>query len=409
LKTSSPRARRTTEPLPTAVIIGLDCITGLQTARILARRGVPVVGIAARPDHFCCRTNAVRRVIRSATSGESLLTTLMALAGMLRQPAVLVPCTDLAVLTVSGARERLGAAFRMTLPDHEVVEMLMDKERFAAHAEATGLPVPRTRLVRTRAEAERAANELSYPVVLKPRLKTVEWQRNTSAKAFKTSNADELLATYDRVGGWSDVLLLQEWIDGGEENLYSCNCYYDRNGKCIATFVARKLRQWPPQTGTSSLGEECRNDAVLRATLQLFSGVSYRGLGYVEMKRDARTGSHYVIEPNVGRPTGRSSISEAGGVELHFAAYCETAGLPLPPQLEQRYGGAKWIYLRHDVQSALYYWRRGELSLADWWRSISGRKTEAVLDLSDPKPFVADLLGSVAGAARAAGRRFGGA
>ena len=31
---------------PWAVLIGLDCVTGLQTARILSGRGVRVVGIA---------------------------------------------------------------------------------------------------------------------------------------------------------------------------------------------------------------------------------------------------------------------------------------------------------------------------------------------------------------------------
>ena len=31
---------------PHAIVIGLDSITGLQTARILSQRGVPVIGIA---------------------------------------------------------------------------------------------------------------------------------------------------------------------------------------------------------------------------------------------------------------------------------------------------------------------------------------------------------------------------
>lgn len=408
MKTSSPQVDPAVEGRPSAVIVGLDCITGLQSARILAARGVSVIGIAARRDHFACRTNAVRRLIVAETSGEDLIRALLALGRRLSVPAVLVPCTDLSVLAISAARERLADCYRFVLPDHEVVEMLMDKERFNAHAEQHGLPVPGTRLARSRAEARRAAGDLRYPVVLKPRLKTAEWQRHTKAKAFRAEGPEELLATYDRVGGWSDVMVVQEWIEGGEESLYSCNCYFDRSSQPVATFVARKLRQWPPLTGTSSLGEECRNDVVLDTTLALFHGVSYRGLGYVEMKRDARTGAHYIIEPNVGRPTGRSAIAEAGGVELLYAAYCDSAGLPGPANLTQRYGAAKWIYLRHDLQSALYWWRRGELSPAQWWRSVRGPKTEAVLAWRDPMPFVADVAHSVAtllGSARRRRRR----
>jgi predicted ATP-grasp superfamily ATP-dependent carboligase len=130
---------------------------------------------------------------------------------------------------------------------------------------------------------------------------------------------------------------------------------------------------------------------VLETTLSLFGGLSYRGLGYLEMKRDARTARQYIIEPNVGRPTGRSAIAEAGGVPLLYTMYCDAMGLPLPQERTQRYSGAKWVYLRHDLQSASVYWRRGELSLREWARSLRGRKAFAMLSRSDPAPFLADL------------------
>ena len=74
------------------------------------------------------------------------------------------------------------------------------------------------------------------------------------------------------------------------------------------------------------------------------------------------TGRLVIIEPNVGRPTGRSAIAEAGGVELVLTAYCDVAGLPLPGAREQRYVGAKWIDLRRDLQAALVARRQGTLS-----------------------------------------------
>ncbi|MDH3223561.1 MAG: hypothetical protein OEO23_07585, partial [Gemmatimonadota bacterium] len=41
---------------PPAVVIGLDSMQGLQAARILTRRGVPVHGIAANPRSALART-----------------------------------------------------------------------------------------------------------------------------------------------------------------------------------------------------------------------------------------------------------------------------------------------------------------------------------------------------------------
>jgi D-aspartate ligase len=376
---------------PRAVVIGLDCITGLQTARILAARGVPVIGIASDPRHFACRTRVCERRIASDTHGAGLVETLEALAATLAEPAVLYPCTDNAVLTLSRERERILPRYRMVLPDAETVETLVDKVRFLELAKQIGLPIPRTFLIRDAAGAREAAGKLAYPAAVKPPYKTPEWQAATPEKAFKVHGAAELLAIHERFGALAPVLIAQEWIEGPESELYSCNAYYGLEGTPLVTFVARKLRQWPPETGTSALGEEVRNDAVLTATLQLFDAVHYRGLGYVEMKRDARSGRHVVIEPNVGRPTGRSAIAEAGGVELLFTMYCDATDRTLPEARLQRYVGARWIYWRHDFQAALHAWRAGRLSLPEWAASWRGRKASAVFSWSDPAPFVADL------------------
>jgi D-aspartate ligase len=227
---------------------------------------------------------------------------------------------------------------------------------------------------------------------VKPPVNTPRWQRGTGAKVHRVADARELLALYDRASGLAEMLILQEWIAGGDGDLFSCNCYFDADSKPVVTFVARKLRQWPPGAGVSCLGEECRNDVVLKESIRLFQGLGYRGLGYLEMKRDPGTGRHYIIEPNVGRPTGRSAIAEAGGVELIYATYCDALGWPLPDGLEQRYTGAKWIYLLRDFESALEQWRQGELSLLDWWRSWRGKKRYAVFSWRDPQPFVAQAL-----------------
>jgi predicted ATP-grasp superfamily ATP-dependent carboligase len=187
------------------------------------------------------------------------------------------------------------------------------------------------------------------------------------------------------------VLVAQEWISGSEGDHFTCNAYFDRDARPLVTFVTRKIRQWPPQTGEGCLAVEWRNDAVRDETVRLFSGVGFWGLAYLELKRDAETGEHLIVEPNIGRPTGRSATAEAGGVELLYAMYCDILGLPLPVDLTQRYVGAKWIYLGRDLRSSLYYWRRGELSVRGWIESLRGPKVDAVFSWRDPLPFCFDV------------------
>ena len=393
---------------PPAVIVGLDCITGLQSTRILTARGLPVIGVLADRNHFCARSRLPIEIVRSPLRGEELVDNLVALAARLDGPAVLVPCTDAAVRAISAGRQRLTDAFRFVLPDHADVERLMDKVGFAEHALAAGLAIPPTVIIRSPAEAARAAETLTFPAVLKPDFKGPRWIAATRAKAIQVDSPAELLERYDAVRDWADVLIAQAWVPGPETSLYSVNTYHDRTATGRVSFVARKIRQWPLDTGTSCLGEEVNRPDAEAIARDLFSSVAYRGLGYVEMKEDERTGRLLIIEPNIGRPTGRSAIAEKGGVELLLSAYRDALGEPLPDAVTQTFRGAKWIYWRHDIQAAVVRMRRGELTLGEWYRSVRGPKIEAVFARRDPVPFLADVVNTAGAVIRTVARRVAG-
>jgi predicted ATP-grasp superfamily ATP-dependent carboligase len=330
-------------------------------------------------------------VVVADVDSDALIAALVSLGPSLGARAVLFPCTDQSVMLISRNRAALEPWYHVMLPEHGCVELLMDKAKFTRYGHEHGLALPPTRFVTTAGDAQRAAGELHFPVVVKPALKTSRWQRQKLDKVYRASSPAQLLELFARLSPWSEELIVQEWIEGADSDLFSCNCYFDRSGAPAVTFVARKLRQWPPGAGTSSLGEEVRDDEVLGEAIRLFEGLDYRGLGYVEIKRDARTGRSFIIEPNVGRPTGRSAIAEAGGVELLYSMYRDAIGCSLPAARTQQYTGVKWIYLRHDLQSAVVYLLRGQLTAAEWRDSWRGAKVDAVWSRHDPGPFFRDL------------------
>lgn len=387
-------AARSAQRVP-VVIVGLDCITGLQTARVYWERGVPVVGVASDRKHFAARTRACRFITQSPTSGDGLIQHLVDLRARIGRRALLVPCTDGAVATIARARATLDPLYFVPLPDEETVLRLLDKVRFEAWARERGLPVPKSAILASASDVAHASRTLNFPLVVKPAVKTERWKSFTKAKVLEAPDAPSLSRIFETYGPWADGrMAAQEWIVGPETELYSCNAYFAADGRALASFVARKLRQWPPRTGTSCLGEACENPVVLETAMRLFEDAGFHGLAYLEMKRDVRTGQHFIIEPNVGRPTGRSAIAEAGGVELLMSAYADMVGEPLPEARRQVPGDVKWIYLRNDALSAFHYYRRGELSLRGWARSWSGRKVDAVWSPNDPRPFAADLAQS---------------
>ncbi len=378
--------------VPYALVIGLDCFTGLQTARILAGHGVPVIGIAADLQHPCARTRVCRHKFQSDLRDRTLIDLLRQIAPQLQEKAVLFPCTDLTVLLISRHRDELAESYHISLPAPDVIELLIDKYQFYQFAQKEGFPIPPTRFLYTRADAQAAATTLRFPAILKPHLKTPDWERLGFKKVYKLNSPEIFLSIYDQISPGAEVLIIQEWIAGSDKDHYTCNCYFDRNAQPLVTFVSQKLRQWPLEGGIGCYSVECRNDIVWETTVRLFKQLKFYGLCYLEMMQDPQTGNHYIIEPNVGRPTGRSANAEAGGVALIYTMYCDCTGRPLPANRTQNYRGAKWIYLRRDIQSAAKQMLRGELGIFDWLKSLRGPKYYALLSRSDPVPFFADFL-----------------
>lgn len=378
---------------PRAVIAQLDNFVGLQTARLLAGNGVRVIGVARDPKAPYSRTNRVERVVTTRWGDDdAVVDALVALGKDLGEKAVLFPTSDIVVRAASRQRSILSEYYHLAMPEHDTVEMLMNKARFLEFALREQLPIPPTRLLHSPADAERAAKELAYPCVLKPALRSARWDQGSRLKGYKVFDSREFLDVYGRVAGLADLLIASEWIPGGEDHLYSCNFYYDARSRPLCSFVARKLRQWPPETGDSSLGEEVADERVRDIALDMFGRVGYHGLGYLEVKKSASTGQYYAIEANIARPTGRSALAEFCGVDLVYTMYCEKVGLPLPEhRLRQRFVGGKWIDDLSDTRSAYYRWRRGELTIRQWLRSRRGPKWHAIWSLRDPLPFVLEL------------------
>ena len=380
---------------PYAIVIGLDSLTGLQTARILAQRGIPVIGIAKNSGHFACRTKVCKKILITNTDGDELIHTLDTLRPTLKDKAVLFPCSDTSVLVLARHQEHLDASYYVRLPPASVIEMMVDKVSFYQFAQEHKLPITETYFLCSRKDAEEVAGKLTYPVILKPPYRPDEWRKHTRDKAFKVLNADELLSRYDQCSQWADSLIVQGWIEGPDVNHVTCNCYFSASSEPLVTFTSRKLRQWPQKTGQGCFGEAYLDEQVARETINLYQSVGFRGLAYLEMKRDERTGKYFIIEPNVGRPTGRSATAEANGVELIYTMYCDAIGRPLPENRQQKEGKVKWIYFRQDVQSALTSWVHGELTLRQWWGSLRVPKWDAIYSSTDPAPFWYDVWGAI--------------
>ena len=377
---------------PIAFIVGLDSMQGLQTARTMRNKKVPVVGIAKDKKYHSCRTNACDLKLYVDTESEELIKLLEKIGPQLKKKAVIIPCQDLNVQVISLYRERLLKWFHIMLPEHEIIEKLLNKADFYDHVLKEKLPLSPTYILKNYSDLERIKNEIIYPCVLKPSVRTTEWLEETSLKAFKVFTEDDLIDLYKKYSSFTDRMIIQQWVDGTDMNLFTCFCYYDNRSKPVITFTSKKIRQWPPLTGQRTLGVEARNEFVEKTTLDLYNSVPFKGLGYLELKKDETTGNYYIIEANVGRPVGPSSLAERAGVEILYTFYCDCVGLERPGNLKQQYKETKWVHLVRDLQSFLYLRKRRQLTFIGWLKSLKGKRAYAIFSWKDPLPFLFLLM-----------------
>src|SRR5690606_26280889 len=172
---------------------------------------------------------------------------------------VVLPMTEVATLLLTGQREQLPAEVRLPFPASEIVAAASDKAHVWQLAQKLGVPVPDSHIVQSAAEVKDIAAQLQYPLVIKPtRSRTWTGQQWLSASVSYAHSAAELLEKLQALDPALYPVLLQERIVGPGAGVFVCM----DEGKVLATFAHRRLREKPPSGGVSVLCESVAVDPV---------------------------------------------------------------------------------------------------------------------------------------------------
>jgi predicted ATP-grasp superfamily ATP-dependent carboligase len=223
---------------------------------------------------------------------------------------------------------------------------------------------------------------------MKPGRRELDAPRGIPQKVWTFTTAAELIAAYRTLSRWETKVVLQEVVPGPDSAVLFCLFYADGASRTRAHFVGHKIRQFPPLYGSTSSAEPLDAPAVREFAERYVADVAYKGLGSVEMKMDPRSGRPLLIEPTVGRTDYQSFLAVANGVNIPEVAYRDLAGLE--PAAPPRGAGrpVKYVVGLRDLRSAARHVREGRET---WWgvfRSLRGPKVFALLQSSDPGPFL---------------------
>ncbi len=242
----------------------------------------------------------------------------------------------------------LGDRYRFPFPSWDVLEQIQSKRHQLDTAESIGFPIPRTFHPRSAEEAQAAAAELGFPLIVKPAA-NVGFRRTHKVQLFRCENAAELARAYEDAAPFEPMV--QELVPGGPEAMYTLGSYLSADGEALGLFSGRKLRQTRGFTGVARVAEAVWVDEVVAQGLALLRALRFHGLSQVEMIRDPRDGRYKLIEVNP-RLWQWHGLAAACGVDLPWIAYRDLVGDPLPPVLKHE-SGKRWaITLAADASHA---------------------------------------------------------
>jgi D-aspartate ligase len=388
-----PSPRRTVVDRQTPVVLlGIDRLLGLQLARILWQHGIPTIGVAVDPKSHYCRTRAATQIVDADEVERDPNQFFKKLNAEYAARPVVIPCMDEFVFWLNDNRDIVEAHADFLLPPAKSLELLGDKSLFYRYCIERKLPIPATRFVSSRKELEAAAREMHFPLVVKPPRRSAAWMKATDgSKVLRADDPADLLNCAPDLLGVTDELILQAWVEGGDDCMHSLYVCLDHESRpVVSSIVGRKVRQWPPDIGVGTLSTEVREDELVEIGLRILQELGYVGSGSMQFKRDKRSGDFFIIEMNTRFALG-APLFEASGIAATLSHYCLAAGLPLPQNRSVTQRGRKWICWKRDLASAFVHWRRGDLTVSQWLNSLRGRKRSADFHLRDPMPLLADI------------------
>jgi D-aspartate ligase len=355
--------------LPPAVVIGTD-ITGLSEARALASHGVPVIGVDEFPRRYTSYSSALTLVLCEDFHGDGVLELLSRIAEELPERPTLFLSMDEHVKLMAHRGREVTRRFRFEFPDTAAVDLLMSKQAFTDLAVREGWPVPRTFVARTADELEAHIAEMTFPVILKPQVKTLTFRTYSPSKAFRCANAATLRRDYSLIAQWEPEVVVQEWVPGGDAEIRFSFHYFGADLSEVCSFEGQKVRQWVPECGSTASALGVPTQRISALSREILTRAGCAGFGAVEYKRDPRTDSFYIMEPTVGRVNLQVGVAIANGVDIVSRAYFHLIGRAYPNGRRPTHTRL-WVIASSDFRSARYYVRRGELTWASYLASIA--------------------------------------
>jgi len=384
------------EERPLPVVLGGEH-GALPIVRTLAKHELRSIVVSEDPkditfrSRFCARKMVLEKF--QASSDRSNVSSLLSLSQSLHLIPVLYWGSDREALFISRNRDKLKQHFRFLMADRTLIEDLTDKARFAALCDIHQLPVPETMRFRSTEEINQSIRTIPFPCTLKPGV-AEDWTTSILKARFGTykhtlrrvENRVDLLNYLEELPQTDNGIILQRFIKGGDDQIYSFHGYFDEETRLRAGFIGRKIRTNPIEFGGSAYVETAAMPDLISLSVHICEKLGYTGIVKIDYKREPKTQKWYLLEFNP-RFTLWEQVGAWAGMNIPALWYDDLTGKPSPPLKTYR-SGMRWLCLAQDLRSFPAYYRSREWGVKAWLQSYVAPKVYHTFAWDDPLPIL---------------------
>jgi predicted ATP-grasp superfamily ATP-dependent carboligase len=370
-----------------AVVLKLDANVfhhgGLGVIRSLGRMGVPVHAVhedLLSPAASSRYVHGRWRWVPDSRRSERILEGLAVLGERIGRPSVVIPTDDAGAIFLAEHSDALGRWFLLSEPEPHLPRRIADKDTLARMCRDAVISCPPTEVPCSLEDALAFVDRVGLPAFAK---RVRPWEpprrRRLRSTTLVRTRAEVVALCHDHVG----EVLLQEAVLGGPDWFFHGYC--DAGSTCSPAFTGVKERSYPPRAGLTTLGLALPNEELRSRVQALLWTLRYRGLVDIDLRWDASSDRFLLLDFNPRIGAQFRLFEDAAGIDVVRAAYLDLTGQPVPDALPVT--GRRFIVENYDLLAAIDCWRRGELGMREWARTLRLIDETAWFARDDLAPF----------------------
>ena len=312
------------------VLIGTDINAYYMARNFHEAYNIKPYVVGRVPMNFTSLSNILKlQIVENLIEGNNFTETLVNLAKKInKEKIILIGCNDDYASLIIENKEILSKYYLFNYVEKDLLEKLVYKENFYNAFKDSELDLPKTYIYDIKSKnsfntLEKEISKFMYPIILKVS-NVIEYHQHEfegQAKIYKLNNFDEVkkVITNIKNSGYSDKLIIQEFIPGDDSMLFDSVFYCSSKGDVQLQSFGQIGLQEHTKTGIGNLTvvingyNEFNNTEEIQKKLKKFlEKINFKGACEFDLKYDVRDNKFKVFEINTRQARSSYYLTKAG-------------------------------------------------------------------------------------------------